>query len=110
MLTNLKILRQERNLSQQRLADAIEISQQSINKYENENVQPDFSVLIRMADFFDTSIDYLIGYTEVRYKIENTEAYHLSDDESNMIMRYRALDNNERECLKMLIDILLKKK
>ena len=110
MLTNLKILRRERNLSQQRLADAIDISQQSVNKYENENVQPDFAILKRMADFFDTSIDYLVGYTDIRHKIEKTEAYHLNADESNLVKRYRLLDTNERKCLQVLIDTFLKKK
>ena len=40
MLPNLKRLRQEYGISQQRLADALQISQPSINKYENHKIEP----------------------------------------------------------------------
>lgn len=62
-MENLKKLRLERNLSQQKLAEAIGLSQQAITKYENGRTQPDFQTLMALADFFHTSVDYLIGYT-----------------------------------------------
>ena len=58
MLKNLKALRETASVSQKQLAEAIGISQQSINKYENHNIEPDIDTLIRIADFFDTSVDY----------------------------------------------------
>ena len=45
MLPNLKTLRQEKGVSQQRLADAIGVSQPSINKYENHNIEPEIEIL-----------------------------------------------------------------
>ena len=62
-MENLKKLRLERNLSQQKLAEAIGLSQQAITKYENGKTQPDFQTLMTLAEFFHTSVDYLIGYT-----------------------------------------------
>ena len=62
-MENLKKLRLERNLSQQKLAEAIGLSQQAITKYENGKTQPDFRTLMLLAEFFHTSVDYLIGYT-----------------------------------------------
>lgn len=62
-MENLKKLRLERNLSQQKLAEAIGLSQQTITKYENGKTQPDFQTLMTLAEFFHTSVDYLIGYT-----------------------------------------------
>ena len=62
-MENLKKLRIERNLSQQMLADAIGLSQQTITKYETGKTQPDFRTLMVLAEFFHTSVDYLIGYT-----------------------------------------------
>ena len=59
MLPNLKLLRKEYGISQQRLAEAIGVSQPSINTYENHNIEPGISVLMRMADYFNTSIDFL---------------------------------------------------
>ncbi|MBR6940533.1 MAG: helix-turn-helix transcriptional regulator, partial [Clostridia bacterium] len=60
-MINLKKLRTEFKISQQQLADAIGVSQQSVNKYENQDVEPDISVLIKIADYFSVSVDYLIG-------------------------------------------------
>lgn len=90
MLPNLKILRQEHGISQQRLADAIGVSQQSIKQYENHSVEPDISVLTRLADLFNTSIDFIVGRTDIRRPIEHTEAFHLNRDESDVITQYRA--------------------
>ena len=70
MLENLKSLRKAAAISQKQLADAIGVSQQSINKYEYHNIEPDIGTLIRIADFFDTSVDYLIGHTTICRKIE----------------------------------------
>ena len=69
MLPNLKLLRKEYGISQQRLADEIGISQPSINKYENHDIEPEIEILIRLADYFNTSVDYIIGHTDVRRKI-----------------------------------------
>ncbi|MBR5884092.1 MAG: helix-turn-helix transcriptional regulator [Bacteroidaceae bacterium] len=109
MLPNLKILRQERGISQQRLADAIGVSQQSINQYENHSVEPDISILSRLADHFNTSIDFIVGRTDIRRPIEHTEAFHLNRDESDVITQYRALKGSEKQCIAMMIKTLLDK-
>lgn len=109
MLPNLKILRQEYGISQQRLADAIGVSQQSINQYENHSVEPDISVLTRLADHFNTSIDFIVGRTDIRRPIEHTEAFHLNRDESDVITQYRALKGSEKQCIALMIKTLLDK-
>lgn len=62
MIKNLKALRKEYNISQQQLANIIGVSQQSINKYENHNVEPDIETLKAIATFFNTTIDFLVGF------------------------------------------------
>jgi transcriptional regulator with XRE-family HTH domain len=103
MLPNLKKLRQEYGISQQRLAEAIWVSQPSINKYENQTSEPDIDVLKRLADYFDTSIDYIVGRTQVRRRIEPTEAHHLNAEEARMLEGYRNLTDEERRCIDMTI-------
>jgi len=61
-LKNLRTLREERGLSQQKLAEQFCLSQQSIYKYENDLAEPDFATLKQFASFFHTTVDYLIGY------------------------------------------------
>ncbi|HIU69449.1 MAG TPA: helix-turn-helix transcriptional regulator [Candidatus Scubalenecus merdavium] len=75
MVKNLKKLRKLFGVSQQQLADVLGVSQQSINKYENHNVEPDIETLIAMADYFDTSVDYLVGRTPPQNEDEETTAF-----------------------------------
>lgn len=107
MLVNLKRLRQEQGVSQQRLADAIWVSQPSINKYENNAIQPDIEVLKRMADFFDTSIDYIVGRTDVRRRIEPTQPHQLNEREEQMLEAFRSLTEAEKRCIELTASTFL---
>lgn len=107
MLQNLKSLRMEYGISQQRLAEALGLTQPSINKYENHNIEPEIAILVRMTDYFNTSVDYLIGHTNVRRKIERTEEYALNKEESEMITRYRALREEEKRCVQTVVQTFL---
>lgn len=60
----LKELRQKRRTSQVALAMALNMNQNTISRYENEERQADYETLIAFADFFNVSIDYLLGRTE----------------------------------------------
>ena len=104
MLENLKKLREEAGITQKGLADAIGVSQQSINKYENHNIEPDIETMIRIADYFNTSVDYLIGHTSIRRKIENVTAYELNEKESKIVDRFRTLSLKQKACVEIVID------
>ena len=104
MIKNLRLLREKHGVSQQKLAEAIGLTQQSINKYENHNIEPDIETLIRIADYFETSVDYLIGHTSIRRKIEKVTAYELNEEESNIIEQFRKLSIKQRSCVATVID------
>ena len=99
MLENLKKVRAESKTSQAVLAEAIGVTQQSIKTYENHNVEPDIESLRRMADYFGTTIDYIVGQSELRYKVEDIQNYALNDDEAEFIAAYRQLTPNQREAV-----------
>mgnify|MGYP002540506060 FL=1 len=109
MLPRLKELRKERGVSQQRLADAIFVTQSSVNKYENHNIEPEIAVLKRMADYFNTSIDFIVGHTTDRRRIEYTEVYRLNAYEADIINRFRSLTSNEQQCIDLTIKTFLEK-
>lgn len=58
---NLKYLRKSRSLTQQELADVLGISRQGYAKYENNLGEPDISTLIKIANYFSVSIDWLVS-------------------------------------------------
>ena len=104
MVANLKKLRHKKGISQQMLADAIGTSQQSINKYENHKIEPDIEMLIKIADYFETSVDYLTGHTDIDRVIENVRRYDLGAAESELIDNYRKLSPKQRESIESIID------
>ncbi len=104
MLENLRGLRQEKGISQRQLADVLLVSQQAINKYENHHVEPDIGTLIKMADFFNVSVDYLIGHSDIRHKLERVHSYDLNEDESYIVNEYRKLDPSKKAAIRVLID------
>ena len=108
MVENLKKLRNTKGISQQQLADIIGTSQQSINKYENHNIEPDITTLINLANYFSTSIDYLVGHTEVDHIIEKVSEYDLNDDEFALMNNYRQLNKKEKQSINLIIENYLK--
>jgi transcriptional regulator with XRE-family HTH domain len=62
-------LREEKNLKQKEFAEAIKIHNRNINRYELGLREPDFDTLIKIADFFNVSTDYLLGRTENRKRL-----------------------------------------
>lgn len=60
----LKQLRKERNISQLKLALDLNMSQNTISRYENMEREADYKTLIKIADYFNISLDYLLGRTE----------------------------------------------
>lgn len=104
-MENLKKLRKQHNLSQQKLADILHISQQSVYKYENDITSPDLETLIKMADYFNTSVDYIIGNSIVSHKIENVTDTMLNDDELTLIHKYRSLTPPQKQVLLLLCSV-----
>lgn len=103
-MNNLRSLRIARGLSQQALAKKLGISQQSIHKYENHITEPDFHMLKTMADFFDVSIDYLIGYSSYAHKVEKVQETDLNEDELLILHKYRSLTSSSKKILQQLMD------
>lgn len=60
---SLKRFRKEFNLTQQQLADKLEISQQSYQAYESKST-PSAAVIVKLAQAFNVSTDYLLGLTD----------------------------------------------
>lgn len=60
----LKELRKSKNLTQKQLAQFIGTSERGIQNYETGVRKPTFDILIILADYFNVSVDFLIGRTD----------------------------------------------
>lgn len=59
-MEGLKKIRKMRNLNQQKVAMDLNISREALSHYENGKREPSLGMLIRMSQYFNVSIDYLI--------------------------------------------------
>lgn len=59
-----KKIRTEKGLTQKQVADGIGITEQAYQRYEYGKTVPSALVLISLADFFDISLDYLVGRSD----------------------------------------------
>ncbi len=57
----LHILREGMNFSQKKMADVLGVAQPSINRYEHGQSVPSVDILVKYADYFDVSMDYITG-------------------------------------------------
>lgn len=60
----LKYLREQRGISQLKLAIDLNMNQNSISRYENGVREADYATLIKFADYFNVSLDYLLERTD----------------------------------------------
>lgn len=102
MVKNLRKFRQMKGVSQQQLADVIGTSQQSINKYENRSVEPDILGLTKLADYFGTTIDELVGRTPPDSPLR-LEELDWSKEETLLVQDYRRLSQEEKESIRLVI-------
>ena len=63
MKFRLKELRRSRKISQLKLAMDLNMNQNTISRYENMERQADYETLVRFADYFGVTLDYLLGRT-----------------------------------------------
>lgn len=57
----IKELRTAMNISQVKLGEELGVSKQSVSNWENDNIQPSIDMLVKIAEFFRVSCDYLLG-------------------------------------------------
>lgn len=62
--SRLRELRTKQGITQKQIAKDFSISERQLRRYENNEFEPNIETLIRFADYFDVSLDYLVGRTD----------------------------------------------
>lgn len=75
-----KELRTKSGLTQQDMADKLQISRSSIGMYESGEREPSFELLESIADFFNVDMDYLLGRTDKTTLCPETIGYYLNEE------------------------------
>ena len=83
----LKQLRVEYGILQKKLAEQLNLSQQTISLYESNKRQPDYDTLKQIAEFFNVSTDYILGITDIKETVnavvEKADEYTLGESFSS---------------------------
>lgn len=98
-------LRKISGLSQSQLAEKIDISLTQLQRYENKGVQPPADVLKKLADIFNTSIDFLV-YGDLEQKAKQT----IKDNELLLLFKaVEELNAKDKTTIKDIIDAFVKR-
>lgn len=95
----LKDLRELHDVTQEQLADFLQVSRSTVAGYETKNRQPDFERLEKIAEFFNVTIDYLITGFETE---PSASANENSLDQEVMISYRRLSLNSKQDVLKYI--------
>ena len=106
---NLKAIRLEHNLTQKQLSERLQIGQATIACYENGQHEPHISILMAYADYFECSIDYLLGRADELGNINITNqisTMFVTKEEREFLIKLRSLDKSSRNKLIGYIDAI----
>ena len=87
-MRNLKTLRKQNNLKQQDIANILKIKQQTYSAYENDLTEPDINTLIKLADYYNVSIDFLC---------DHNNNITLTPEQQELLNLFNKLDKNEQQ-------------
>lgn len=93
MQHRLQELRKAKNITQRRLAIDLGIDQASISSYECGKYFPTVEILLKLAEYFGVSTDYLLGVSDVKTPLKSAA----NDQSSYMLFLFESLPKNYRE-------------
>ena len=95
-MENLRLLREEHKITQREFAKELGISKTTLCYYEQGKVSPSVEMLIKLADFFNCSIDYLLGHQPQNVLYLDS----LTDEQKEAVELVKQLEN--RQVLKVI--------
>lgn len=104
MNNRLAQLRDEKDLSQAQVGKIVNAAQNTVSQWEKGTRGVSSEVLIRLADFYKVSIDYLLGRTENRTTFQENIQSDITDDEIELIKKYRSLDDDGKRGVELILD------
>ncbi len=90
---NLRNARASMNLTQSQVAKQLGISVSTYTKYETASNEPDLKMLVKLADFYHLSVDYLLRGHDNFIREKVNKSIILSENEKALITQYRTLDD-----------------
>lgn len=103
-MNNIKQLRTRKNILQTKLALDLNLTQEAISSYETERVTPSADILIKLADYFNTNIDYILCRTTYDLPINDLKPNNITDTQFQLLSKINKLSNIEQAKVEAYID------
>lgn len=97
-MKNLKKIREAKNLTQQKIADMLNIQRPTYTRYENGEREPDFETVLKLSEILEVSVDYLLGKTDIPTTLDEElegeefalwgEVHDLSEEEKKKVLEF----------------------
>lgn len=97
-------LRKERKMTQEELAEKLNVTSQAVSKWETDNSYPDITILVKLADIFGCSVDELLGREKNETKILDEEE---RKDINKLLLKIRILSTEEKAKVNVNIPVSL---
>jgi transcriptional regulator with XRE-family HTH domain len=108
-MNNLKQIRNNKGLLQTKVAIDLNITQETVSSYETGRVLPSSDMLIQLADYYNTSIDYLLCRTKYDLPIDRIKPNNINDRDFIILNRINKLSNTDKDKIEAYIDGLTDK-
>ncbi len=95
IIERIKELRDENGLSDKDVEKGAGIANSSISQWRRGNCKPSLMNIVRLADYFEVSSDYLLGLSDRRERMDACST-HLAEDEAQILELYRGFDVKDR--------------
>ena len=105
-MNNIKELREKRNITQIRLSTGVDVTQETISAYESGRSMPSAETLVRIADFLNTSTDYLLGRINKDVPLTQIIKDKVDDDINKLLSNYAMLSDKQKKDLIWYSDVL----
>lgn len=108
-MNNIKKLRNNRNILQTKLALDLNLTQEAISSYETGRVNPSADILIKLANYFNTNIDYLLCRTSYDLPISELKPDNFSEQQFKILLKISKLSITDAAKVEGYIDSLISK-
>lgn len=97
--SRLKELREKKNIKQKDLAERFNLTKTAISLYENDKRSPDQALLKELAKFFDVSVDYLLGVSDIQNYPSEASATAFAKENMDLIREGKSFEDVSREII-----------
>lgn len=107
-MNNLETIMKDKNISDTKLGAELYLSDSSIQGYRYNTKHPSLVSLIKLADYFDVNVDYLLDRTNISTKVDELVKYD-SEEYNSLVTKYNQLSKEDKANVIGYINGLLNK-